>query len=82
MRTTKSLRARVALMAGGAALTLAQGRAPTAQALPGQAIAGPSEQQAHLVISLATATTAALVIFVTAFLLGLWCGWAWRSRRL
>ena len=24
----------------------------------------------------------ALVIFVTAFLLGLWCGWMWQQRRV
>ncbi len=37
--------------------------------------------QAHLHITFATVVVSALVIFVTAFLLGLWCGWMWQRRR-
>jgi hypothetical protein len=73
-----------ALVAGGGAVLLAStGRVPTiAQGLsPGQSIATPAEQQTHLVLTMATAVTGALVIFVTAFLFGLWCGWMWRRRR-
>ena len=73
----------MALVAGGAAVLLAStGRVPTsAQGLSrGQPIATPAEQQTHLVLTMASAVTVALVIFVTAFLLGLWCGWIWRRR--
>ena len=31
-------------------------------------------------LSLATAVVVALVIFATAFVLGLMCGWTWRRR--
>jgi hypothetical protein len=37
--------------------------------------------QTQLWLTLPTAIVLALVIFVTAFLLGLWCGWMWRRRR-
>jgi hypothetical protein len=37
--------------------------------------------QTLLSLTLATAVVAALVIFVTAFLIGFWCGWVWRRRR-
>jgi hypothetical protein len=37
--------------------------------------------QTRLHLTLATAVVVALVIFVTAFLFGLWCGWIWRRRR-
>ena len=30
--------------------------------------------------TLATVVVGALVIFVTAFVLGLWCGWMWQRR--
>jgi hypothetical protein len=38
------------------------------------AMAGSGEPTTHLVLTLATAVTVGLVIFVTAFLAGLWCG--------
>ena len=37
--------------------------------------------QTHLYFTLATAVIVALAIFVTAFLLGLFCGRGWRPRR-
>jgi hypothetical protein len=37
--------------------------------------------QTHLDVTLATAVALALIIFVGAFLLGLWCGWMWQQRR-
>ena len=37
--------------------------------------------QTHLHLTLPTVVAGALVIFVTAFLLGLWCGWMWRRYR-
>jgi hypothetical protein len=73
----------VALVAGGAILfAAAADRVPTAQALPDQAIAAPAEPQTHLVLTLGTGVTIALAVFVTAFLLGVLCGWIWRSRRI
>jgi hypothetical protein len=38
------------------------------------AIAAAGEPTTRLVLTLATAVTLGLVIFVTAFLAGLWCG--------
>ena len=77
----KSLGGRVALVAGGAALLAS--RIPTAaQTLPfSQSIAAPAEPQTQVVLTLATAITVVLVISVTFFLLGLWCGWMWRRQR-
>ena len=37
--------------------------------------------QTHIQFTLATVVAVALVIFVTAFLLGLWCGWTWQRGR-
>jgi hypothetical protein len=37
--------------------------------------------QTHIQFTLATAVVLALVIFVTAFLFGLWCGWMWRRQQ-
>ena len=37
--------------------------------------------QTLLHLTLATAVVLALVIFVTAFLFGLWCGWMWRRQQ-
>jgi hypothetical protein len=37
--------------------------------------------QTLLHLTLATAVVVALVIFATAFLFGIWCGWIWRQRR-
>lgn len=39
------------------------------------------DAQTYFEFTLATAVVGTLVIFVTAFLLGLWCGWMWRRRR-
>lgn len=36
--------------------------------------------QTQVSFALAAAIAVALVIFVTAFLLGVMCGWAWRRR--
>ena len=36
--------------------------------------------QTHIQFTLATAVVLALVIFVIAFLFGLWCGWMWRRQ--
>jgi hypothetical protein len=38
-------------------------------------------EQTYLTLTLGTAVVGALVIFVSAFLLGLWCGWMWRRQR-
>jgi hypothetical protein len=38
-------------------------------------------EQTYLTLTLATAVISALVIFVSAFLFGLWCGWMWRQQR-
>jgi len=40
-----------------------------------------SGNQTLLHLTLATALIIAVMIFVTAFLLGLWCGSVWRRRR-
>jgi hypothetical protein len=37
--------------------------------------------QTHIQFTLATAVVLALVIFVTAFLVGLWCGRMWRRQQ-
>ena len=37
--------------------------------------------QTYIQFTLATAVVLALVIFVTAFLFGLWCGWMWRRQQ-
>jgi hypothetical protein len=37
--------------------------------------------QTHIQFMLTTAVVLALVIFVTAFLFGLWCGWMWRQQQ-
>jgi hypothetical protein len=37
--------------------------------------------QTYIQFTLATAVVLALVIFVTAFLFGLWCGWMWRLQQ-
>ncbi len=47
---------------------------------PTQSPPTPAEPQTHIMLTLATAVTVAAVIFVTAFLLDLWCGWIWRRR--
>jgi hypothetical protein len=36
------------------------------------------KQQTHLMLTPVAMVVSALGIFVTAFLLGLWCGWMWR----
>ena len=38
-------------------------------------------QDTYIQFTLATAVILALVIFVTTFLFGLWCGWTWRLQR-
>ena len=82
-RRQKSPGGRAVLVAGGAILLAAAAdRVPTVQALPDQAIAAPAEPPTHLVLTVGTGVAAALAIFVTAFLLGLLCGWIWRSRRI
>ena len=43
---------------------------------PATAVSG--EPTTHLVLTLATAVSAGIVVFVTVFLAGLWCGWTWR----
>jgi hypothetical protein len=83
-RRAKGLGGRVALVVGGAAVLLAStGRVPTAAqgVLATQPTAAPPEQQTFLTLTLGTAAISALMIFVTAFLLGLWCGWTWRRQR-
>jgi hypothetical protein len=78
----KSLGGRVALVAGGAAVLVSStGRVPTTAQLSTHPTATPPDQSTHLVLTLATAVISALVIFVAAFLLGLWCGWMWRRQR-
>ena len=37
-------------------------------------------EQTYLTLTLATAVISGLVIFVGAFLIGLWCGWMWLQR--
>jgi hypothetical protein len=78
----KGLGGRVALVAGGAVVLVASiGRVPTIAEISTQPTAAPPEQQTYLALTLGTAVTSALVIFVGAFLLGLWCGWMWRRQR-
>jgi hypothetical protein len=36
------------------------------------------KQPTHLMLTPVATVVGALVIFATAFLLGLWCGWMWR----
>jgi heme/copper-type cytochrome/quinol oxidase subunit 2 len=78
----KRLGRRVALVAGGAAV-LVSSTVPTAAqgVLSTQPIAAPPQPQTYLTLTLSTAVTSALVIFVAAFLLGFWCGWMWRRQR-
>jgi len=38
-------------------------------------------EQTIVSLTLSTVVVGGLVIFVTAFLLGLWCGWLWQQRR-
>jgi hypothetical protein len=38
-------------------------------------------QGTQVILSLSLLWVGGLVIFVTAFLLGLWCGWMWRRQR-
>ncbi len=73
---------RLARIAGGVAL-LASATIPAipAVALPARSIAAPPEPQAHITLTLATAVTAAVVISVTFFLLGILCGLVWRRWR-
>jgi hypothetical protein len=40
-----------------------------------------TDGQTHLMLTLATVVVGVLVIFVTAFLVGFWCGWMWRRWR-
>ena len=35
-------------------------------------------ERTYLTFTLTSAVIAALLIFFSAFLLGLWCGWMWR----
>ena len=71
----------MALVAGGAALAIAaSGCVPTAAQGVMTGPAAPPEPQIHLDLTLATAISVGVVVFVTAFLLGLWCGWMWRRR--
>jgi hypothetical protein len=38
-------------------------------------------EQDYVTLTLSTVVVGCLVIFVTAFLLGLWCGWRWQQGR-
>jgi hypothetical protein len=51
-----------------------------AQQPPILPVAAPLEQT-FVSLTLGTAVVVGLVIFVTAFLLGLWCGWRWQQGR-
>jgi hypothetical protein len=38
------------------------------------------DAQTHLLLTPSTGAAIALMIFVTAFLIGFWCGWMWQQH--